>query len=86
MEPTLIVSCGWLRGRMASDNESSGQGMIVPGLQFRIRLDDILMYQSIVPNVVLLWLKDNLEPIELYATLEEVDNVMDSVNLREVVA
>lgn len=78
-------SAGWVRGRMATNDESSGSMKIVAGRDFAVLADEIILYYSGEPGTIMIWLRGQIHGIETVGSLGEMNSIMDRHHgLREV--
>lgn len=80
----LVLSSGWVRGRMAVMDETSGEEITVAGVEFRVRASEITAYHASEPGVIVLWLKETKESVALIGSLSIMDKIMDRSIMKEV--
>ncbi len=78
-------SAGWIRGRMAADDESSGMLELQAGRDFAVLADEVIMYYASEPGTIMVWLRGNHHGVQTMGSLSEMNSIMDRHNgLREV--
>jgi hypothetical protein len=85
-KPNVISSAGFLRGREATIDVTEGHEQTIAGCFTRIRLADIVRYSSADKNSVEIAFRHGSldESILLFATIEEVDAIMDREALKVI--
>lgn len=78
----VSISNGWLHGRLAAEDLSSGAVEVVPGLDFSIRLCDIFMYHVAEPGVLHIGTVTGAS-FHIIGSLEAMRGIMARENIRE---
>lgn len=83
-KPNVTFSAGFLRAREAVLDSSNGHEETVAGVYMRVRLSDIVWYAAATKDIVEIQLRHfaGQEVLAIYATIEEVDGIMDRENMR----
>lgn len=80
----LTFAVGWVRGRLAAIDETTGESDIVAGVHFRVRVEDIRLYSAGPAGVVVLWIAHMEEPMEVIGSVSTLDKIMERAHLRSV--
>ena len=80
----VSYSHGWLRGRMATTDETSGEAQTVAGVDFRVRVSDVRAYLAGEPGVVVLMVEGLEDGVELIGSMKTLDGIMERTSLKEV--
>lgn len=80
----LTYANGFVRGRVATADDSSGEERTVAGVDFRLRVSEIIGYHAGIPGVVVIWVKDSKDQVELVGSMAAMDKIMARVDLKDV--
>lgn len=80
----LTYSAGFVRGRLVSVDESTGEMTIVPGLLARFRCTDIIMYNAAEAGIIEIQLRGHMgdqSGFAMVGSVAEMDKIMDRDHL-----
>ena len=79
----LSFSNGWLHGRLAAPDFSSGAVDVGPGLDFSIRLEEVVLYHVAEPGVLAIAIAATGGFFQVIGSLETLRGIMAREKIRE---
>lgn len=80
----VTFASGWIRGRLAVIDETTGAEEIVAGVDVRIRASTVRAYYSGASGVIVIWIKGMAEPVDMIGSMATLDKIMQRAALKEV--
>ncbi len=80
----VTFASGWIRGRLAVVDETTGNEEIVAGLDVRIRASRIITYYAGSTGVIVIWVDRIKDPIDIIGSMATLDKIMQRAALKEI--